>query len=275
MASNRQNSQNFIDVTIQFTHQNNMRTIIFTCVVTLLLGCSGRLEEQNAELKKENQRIQRESQSLQERAENSQQILVQLQKKQSETELAYKAEATLLRSELEDAKRRLEEIRSNKESELKSPGKFKVTLTYEHNKFIGHRGDAGASVFLDSLEDKRIRYETTAGGDGKAIINQVKPGKYLCFVSSVNALRSLASGEQAYAVVQSTSAKDIVSGEVSTALKKFVDMELGELLTQNLDKKRATFYLTKAVGSKSKALLVEILPNQETELSHDFGLAEH
>lgn len=60
---------------------------------------------------------------------------------------------------------------------------------WKYNNYVGNKADAGAEVFLYSLDTIRgnIKYETTADVQGNYKLEKVLPGRYLLIVRSKNA----------------------------------------------------------------------------------------
>lgn len=154
------------------------------------------------------------------------------------------AEVTRLRAEMEAMKTK--------------PGSVVITVTWKSSDFVGSRPDTDAVVvlvpeypegklanclapgfpklmYMDELASKGA-YLETAGGDGKAIFNQVKPGKYVAVIVSRNTFQSI----------------EFNRGEVSLLEKYFENPSTG------------THSVTR--------VKIEVVPGERFEKSHDFGM---
>lgn len=154
------------------------------------------------------------------------------------------AEVTRLRAEMEAMKTK--------------PGSVVITVTWKFNDFVGNRPDTDAVVvlvpespkgklpnclapglsnymYMDEIASKGA-YLETAGGDGKAIFNQVKPGKYVAVIVSRNTFQSI----------------ELNKGEVSLLERYFERPNTG------------THSVTR--------MKIEVVPGQRFEKSYDFGL---
>lgn len=155
-------------------------------------------------------------------------------------------------------------IRAEMEALKNKPGKVIVTVTWKYNDFVGNKPDTGAVVLLlpDGLKQRlpgnwinpmlsstnmlRNSFSQEAakfgvliaivGGDGKAVFNRVKPGRYTAVIVSKNTREQV----------------EIVELQ-EKALCRWFD--------------KPTFGV-----HKSTTLTIEVDPGEDYLTSHDFGL---
>jgi hypothetical protein len=212
---------------------------IFSISILLVIGVLLTVyfgKQQTSELKAQNEILKKQIQVLQSQLLDSNRM-VQISE----------ARSAMLRNELGRSTNdvaalriKLDQIEEQSAENAKRPGTLKFNVTYKYNDFVGNRADTGALVSLFSI-NQIGSYSEKVGGNGYAVINNVVPGKYLCTILSANAEGA------------SLSQEDI------DLIQKYLNPELAKL---ELNAGR-TLHM--------KAMLVEIVPGQKTELSHDFG----
>jgi hypothetical protein len=193
---------------IMSDQMNSMRRSLSVCFILMsalaISGCSSRLKEENEKIKAENQSLKILNETL----------TSEVAALKAQTE-AQKAELNLAKQNneaaLAQAKAVTEELAQDESARNSRPGKVRFLVTYLYNDFVGHRGVDKAFVTLvpaeanwdgdmTSAEGVGGQY-TMTGGDGRAVINNMKPGQYRWFIEAlgVTADSNPGSGDSEYA----------------------------------------------------------------------------
>jgi hypothetical protein len=251
----------------------------------LLVGCSDQLENENAALKARNRALEASRKEaevtidglktnvtyLQDRLRDSQTSEQEQNVEQKRLIATLTAESTRQKEDIENLRRAMadekalfEKYKEDITQQLQKPARVKVTLTYKDSAASANLPDNGASVSLHLIKDTTVVYRTTAGADGIAILDRVKPGKYLCVIHSGNAHQRLRPGG-AELVRQRIWKTD------RTMLTSYIDDKQIRLLDHDLSDADASGHFLEALLAKTLVREIEIAPQDAVNLTHDFG----
>jgi hypothetical protein len=250
-----------------------------------LAGCSDQLENENSALKAQNRSLSESRKSdaneigvLKTNVSTLQDKIRELQTGDQEQIIDQKRSiATLstenirqkedlenLRRALADQKALFEKYKENVTQQLQKPGRVKVTLTYKTGNGSESLPDNGATVSLHSIKDTTIAYRAVAGIEGVAVIEHVKPGKYLCVIHSGNAHQRMRPGG-AELVRQRIWKTD------RAMLNSYLEDSQIKLLDRDLSDSDASGHFLEALLAKTIVREIEVAPQDLVPINIDFG----
>lgn len=250
-----------------------------------LVGCSDQLENENTALKARNRSLEASRKEaeltidglktnityLQDRLRDSQTADQEQNLEQKRLIASLTAETTRQKEEVENLRRTMadekalfEKYKEDITQQLQKPARVKVTITYKAAGSNDNLPDNGASLSIHLIKDTTLVYRATAGADGVAIIDRVKPGKYLCVIHSGNAHQRLRPGG-AELVRQHIWKTD------RTMLTSYIDDKQIRLLDHDLSDSDASGHFLEALLSKTLVREIEIAPEDAVNLTHNFG----
>jgi hypothetical protein len=147
---------------------------------------------------------------------------------------------------------------------MQKPAQVKVAISYKDIVSNNKMPDNGATVSLHLIKDTTIVYRVVAGSDGVAVVDRVRPGKYLCVIHSGNAHQRLRPGG-AELVRQRIWKTD------RTMLTSYIDDGQIKLLDRDLSDSDASGHFLEALLAKTFVQELEIVPQDLVNLTHDFG----
>jgi len=270
---------------------------LFYCVAVLkpyavilgtlvLVGCSDQLENENSALK-----VQTHSLSESRKAEEGRISLLStniaaLQDKIRELQtsdqdqiadqkrliatltaenIRQKEDIENLRRAMADEKALFDKYKEDVTQQLQKPGRVKVALTYRSAPSSSSIPDSGASVSMHLIKDTTVVYRGITGADGMAILDRVKPGKYLCVIHSGNAHQRMRPGG-AELVRQRIWKTD------RTMLTLYLDDAQIKLLDHDLSDSDASGHFLEALLAKTYVREIEIGPQDQVPINYDFGV---
>jgi hypothetical protein len=251
----------------------------------VFVGCSDQMENENSALKALNRTLseRRKSDDVEIGAltntVNSLQIKILEMQSSDQEELAtqkrtiatlstenirQKEEIENLHRTVADQRALFEKYKEEVTQQLQKPGRVKVSVTYKEGPKSGVVPDPGASVSLHLIKDTTVVYRAMTDGNGNALIDRVKPGKYLCVIHSGNAHQRLRPGS-AELVRQRIWKTD------STMLGTYLGDAQIKLLDHDLSDSDASGHFLEALLAKTLVREIEIGPQDEFVIKYDFG----
>lgn len=251
----------------------------------VFVGCSDQLESENSALKTLNRTLtnRRKSDDAEIATYTNKIIALQeqirdMQSSEQEESTAQKRAIAMLSAEnirqkeeienlgrtLADQKALFEKYKEEVTQQLQRPAKVTVTLTYKDMATSNNVPDNGASVSLHLIKDTTVVYRTASGADGVAVLDRVKPGKYLCVIHSGNAHQRLRIGG-AELVRQRIWKTD------RTMLMYYLEDPQVKLLDNDLSDSDASIHFLEALLAKTLVREIEIGPQDDIRIKHDFG----
>ena len=173
----------------------------------VLVGCSDQIENENTALKVQKRALSDRCRASDAEIANLTTNVISLQSRiremqtndqeeitaQKRTIAALSAETIRQKEDIENCRRTLadqkalfEKYKEEVTQQLQKPGRVKVSLTYKDGSGNSNVADIGATVSLHLIKDTTIVYRALTDAEGVAIIDRVKPGKYLCVIHSGN-----------------------------------------------------------------------------------------
>jgi hypothetical protein len=268
-----------------FYHLAVFKPLLILLAVVLVAGCSDQMENENASLKFLNRSLaaQRkvDDDTISTLSSNVTFLKEQVQQLHvtNATEIIDLRRTTAMltsenvrqKEDLENVRRTLVDERALHEKykeevtkQLQKPARVKFTLTYKYDSASAPTADNGATVSLHCIKDTTIAYHATTGADGVAVLDRVKPGKYLCVMHSGNAHQRLRPGG-AELIRQRIWKTD------ASMLSSYLDAAQIKMLNADLNDVDATGHFLEALLSKTTVQELEIGPNDEVDIPYDFG----
>jgi hypothetical protein len=253
----------------------------------VFVGCSDQLENENTALKAQNRSLAAQRKDADATIESLKTNVAYLRDRLREMQTAdqeqsvdqkrlissltaetirQKEDIENMRRAVADEKALFEKYKEDVQQQIQKPGRVKVTITYKDTVSNNSVPDKGASISLHMIKDTTTVYRATAGVDGVAVIDRVKPGKYLCVLHSGNAHHRLRPGG-AELVRQRIWKTD------RTMLTSYIDDGQIKLLDRDLSDSDASGHFLEALLAKTFAQELEIVPQDIVDLTHDFGPA--
>ena len=251
----------------------------------VFVGCSDQMENENSALKAQNRTLAERRKSDDAEISNLKTNVITLQEKVREMQSSDQEEMTAqkrtiatlsvenirqkedienLRRTLADQKGLFEKYKEEVTQQLQKPGRVTVTLTYKDLASSNNVPDNGAIVSLHLIKDTTVVYRATTSADGVAILDHIKPGKYLCVIHSGNAHQRLRIGG-AELVRQRIWKTD------RTMLMYYLDDAQVKLLDHDLSDSDATVHFLEALLAKTLVCEIEVGPQDDVAIKHDFG----
>lgn len=251
----------------------------------MLVGCSDQLENENTALKAQSRSLSESRKAdeakisiLSTNVNNLQNRIRELQTSDqdqiadqkrtiamlSTENVRQKEDIENLRRALADEKALFDKYKEAVAQQLQKPGRVKVTLTYKSDKAGESIADGGATVSLHSIKDTTVVYRGVTGVDGMAVLDHVKPGKYLCVIHSGNAHQRLRPGG-AELVRQRIWKTD------RRMLTSYLDESQIKLLESDLSDSDASGHFLEALLAKTYVKEIEIGPQDQMPITYDFG----
>ncbi|MGZ4987497.1 MAG: hypothetical protein ACXWBP_05610 [Limisphaerales bacterium] len=255
--------------------------VVFGALV--LAGCSDQLENENSALKAQTRSLSESRKAdetkfltlstniatLQEKIrelQTSDQDQISDQKRTiaslSAENIRQKEDIENLRRTLADEKALFDKYKQDVTVQLQKPGRMKVTVTYKTD--TASVPDNGASVSLHLIKDTTVVYRAIAGVDGIAVLDRIKPGKYLCVIHSGNAHQRMRPGG-AELVRQRIWKTD------RTMLGYYLDDAQIKLLEHDLSDSDASGHFLEALLAKTYVREIEVGPQDQVPITCDFG----
>lgn len=249
------------------------------------VGCSDQIENENSALKAQNRTLSERRKSDDAEIANLKTNIISLQEKirdmqtSDEEEISTQkriiaslsAETTRQKEDIENCHRTLvdqkglfEKYKEEVTQQLQKPGRVKVTLTYKESPNSNNIPDVGAMVSLHLIKDTTVVYRALTDADGVAILDRVKPGKYLCVIHSGNAHQRLRPGG-AELVRQRIWKTD------RTMLTLYLTDPQIKMLDHDLSDSDASGHFLEALLAKTLVREIEIGPQDEVPIKYDFG----
>jgi hypothetical protein len=251
----------------------------------VFVGCSDQLENENSALKAQNHSLSDRQRADDGEIANLKTNIINLQDKIREMQstdqdeittqrrtiaslsvetIRQKEEIENLHRTLADQKALFEKYKEEVTQQLQKPGRLKVTLTYKDGAGSNNVPDVGASVSLHLIKDTTVVYRAVTDATGVAVIERIKPGKYLCVIHSGNAHQRLRIGG-AELVRQRIWKTD------RTMLMYYLDDAQVKLLDHDLSDSDASGHFLEALLAKTIVREIEVSPQDEVPIKHDFG----
>jgi len=251
-----------------------------------LAGCSDQIENENTALKAQNHAFcaQRKSDemaittltnsvnALQEKIRDMQisdleQIADQKRtiSSLSADSIRQKEDIENLRRAMADQKALFDKYKEDVTEQLQRPGRVKVTLFYKENGAGPSVPDNNASVSLHLIKDTTVAYRQISSTDGVAVLDRVKPGRYLCVIHSGNAHQRLRAGGAALV-------RQRIWKTDRTMLSSYLDDAQIKLLDHDLSDSDASGHFLEALLAKTYVQEIDVKPQDDLTVKYDFGL---
>jgi hypothetical protein len=258
--------------------------MLFVALI-VFVGCSDQMENENSALKAQNRSLSEvrksddaEIATLTNTVKSLQSKILEMESRDHEVaatqkrtiatltteNIRQKEEIENLRRTLADEKAIFEKYRETVTEQLQKPGRVKVSVTYKDGATSSAVADTGASISLHCIKDNTLVYRAMTDGDGNALVDRVKPGKYLCVIHSGNAHHRMRAGG-AELVRQRIWKTD------RTMLTPYLADAQIKLLDHDLADADASGHFLEALLAKTLVREIEIGPQDEFVIKHDFG----
>jgi hypothetical protein len=267
--------------------QTVQKPIFLVCVLAplLFIGCSDQLENENSALKAQARTLTERRKSddleisslktnvdaLQEKIRQTQSIDQEQIATHRRTIATLSAENIRQKEDIENLRRTVadqkalfEKYKEDVTQQLQKPGRVKVALTYKDGAAGANIPDKGANISLHLIKDTAVVYRATADTEGAALLNSVKPGKYLCVIHSGNAHQRQRPGG-AELVRQRIWKSD------RTMLASYLDDGQIKLLDHDLTDADASGHFFEALLAKTLVREIEVGPQDDVSIKYDFG----
>jgi hypothetical protein len=267
--------------------QTVQKPVFLICFLAPLIfvGCSDQLENENTALKAQTRSLTERRKSDDLEISNLKTNIDALQEKiramqstdqeqlagQRRTIATLNAESIRQKEDIENLRRTLadqkvlfEKYKDDVSQQLQKPGRVTVALTYKDGTGGGNVPDKGANISLHLIKDTTVVYHATADSEGAALLDTVKPGKYLCVIHSGNAHHRLRPG-----------GTELVRQRIwktdRTMLASYLDDTQIKLLDHDLTDADACGHFFEALLAKTLVREIEIGPQDDVSIKYDFG----
>jgi TolA-binding protein len=262
-----------------------LKPLAVSVIALVLVGCSDQLENENAALKSQNHSLSESRKSEETRIATLATNVTELEEKirslqsshqeqigeQQRTIASLTAENVRQKGDIENLRRDLADekalfVRYKEDiaQQLQKPGRVKVTLVYKTDATSANVPDNDASVSLHLIKDTTVVYRAVTGADGVAVLDRIKPGKYLCVIHSGNAHQRMRPGG-AELVRQHIWKTDC------SMLRTYLDDAQIKLLDHDLSDSDASGHFLEALLAKTLVREIEVAPQDQVNINYDFG----
>lgn len=262
-----------------------LNPVVASIVTLFLVGCSDQLENENTALKAQTHSLSESRKADETKIAALTTNVLELEQKVRELQstdqeqiadekrtiasltsenIRQKEDIENLRRAVADEKALFDRYKEDVAQQLQKPGRVKVTLVYKTDAASRDVPDNDASVSLHLIKDTTVVYRAVTGADGVAVLDRVKPGKYLCVIHSGNAHQRMRPG-----------GAELVRQHIwktnRSMLGNYLDDTQIKLLEHDLSDSDASGHFLEALLAKTVVREIEVAPQDQVNITYDFG----